>query len=58
MGFLVDELVVEKIRSKLYRKIVDNEGELKTSDVDEALDLLKKPEKEVKKEGVVSGNKK
>ena len=50
VGFLVDELIIEKIRSKLYRNIVDNEGELKTSDVDEALDLLKKPEKKVKKE--------
>ena len=48
--YLVSELIVEKIRSKLYKDIIDNEGELKTSDVDEALDLLKKPEQEVKKE--------
>ena len=52
--FLVDELVVEKIRSKLYRKIVDNEGELKTSDVDEALDLLKKDKTEITPEVVTN----
>ena len=50
--YLVSELIVEKIRSKLYKDIIDNEGELKTGHVDEALELLKKDKTEITPEVV------